>query len=509
MAWPAGPVCQRCYKHSRSHPGTCTNCGMTAVLVGPQPDNTGANTTQAVPAAGWEPHRCGPCSGRPDLSYTCSRCQQPGFFHTSGLCLHCQLADSARALLTDAAGQIPPQLVPFADALRDARSPGGPLQWLAPGRPAAELIAGITAAGEPVSHDLLDTFPQTLPLHRLRLRLRLRQTLVHTGVLEPRADYLERLVPWLEAQLADQPAARAHLVRTWVHWTLLRRARYRARSRPFTAHAGGWLRTRVLAAVNLLNWLDTQDTTLADLRQHQLDQWLTVTPTDATYAAREFLHWATSRRLTSDVAIPKRPQRSNLDPITDEQRWTQLRRCLHDGTLPTAVRAAGALVLLYGLPVSRISTLNDAHIGYRADGTTTLHVGDQPLSLPPAVAALIHAQRRHGAGTATLGHTTAGQPAWLFPGGLPGRPARDAIYRALRHHLPVHLRRARSAALATLAADLPPAILADLLDLNIRTAEAWATYAQHDWSAYLAARTGAQAAAGGQATRSPTAGARQ
>jgi cell wall-associated NlpC family hydrolase len=36
-----------------------------------------------------------------------------------------------------------------------------------------------------------------------------------------------------------------------------------------------------------------------------------------------------------------------------------------------------------------------------------------------------------------------------------------------------------------------PAILADLLDLKIRTAEAWAwaTYAQHDWSAYLAART--------------------
>jgi hypothetical protein len=43
----------------------------------------------------------------------------------------------------------------------------------------------------------------------------------------------------------------------------------------------------------------------------------------------------------------------------------------------------------------------------------------------------------------------------------------------------VHLRRARSAALAALAAAV--------LDLN--TANAWATYAHHDWSAYLAART--------------------
>ena len=216
MIWPAGPVCRRCYKHIRSYPGTCTGCGMTAVLVGPKPDHAGTDVREEVPEASWTAHRCGPCSGRPDLAYTCNRCRQPGYFHTSGVCLHCQLADRAAELLADATGQIPPALLPLADALRAAPSPTGPLQWLAEGRPAAELIDRITAAGEPVSHDLLDTFPQTLPLHRLR------QTLVHTGVLEPRADYLERLVPWLEAQLVDQPAARAHLLRTWVHWTLLR-----------------------------------------------------------------------------------------------------------------------------------------------------------------------------------------------------------------------------------------------------------------------------------------------
>jgi hypothetical protein len=44
-------------------------------------------------------------------------------------------------------------------------------------------------------------------------------------------------------------------------------------------------------------------------------------------------------------------------------------------------------------------------------------------------------------------------------------------------------------ALAALAADLPAAILADLLDININTALAWSTYAQTDWAAYLAART--------------------
>ena len=38
-----------------------------------------------------------------------------------------------------------------------------------------------------------------------------------------------------------------------------------------------------------------------------------------------------------------------------------------------------------------------------------------------------------------------------------------------------------------LAADLPAAILADLLGLHINTAVRWATYARRDWADYLAA----------------------
>jgi hypothetical protein len=92
-------------------------------------------------------------------------------------------------------------------------------------------------------------------------------------------------------------------------------------------------------------------------------------------------------------------------------------------------------------------------------------------------------------GAAHLMLPAGDQHRWLFPGGLPGRPARDGLYRALHAHLPVHLRRARSAALAALATDIPAAVLAHLLDLNINTAIAWANYPQHDWSTYLAART--------------------
>ncbi len=42
-----------------------------------------------------------------------------------------------------------------------------------------------------------------------------------------------------------------------------------------------------------------------------------------------------------------------------------------------------------------------------------------------------------------------------------------------------------------LAADLPAAILADLLGLHVNTAVRWVTYARRDWTGYLAARTAA------------------
>ena len=64
-----------------------------------------------------------------------------------------------------------------------------------------------------------------------------------------------------------------------------------------------------------------------------------------------------------------------------------------------------------------------------ADYTSWLQMTQHLLLLPDAVAALFHARREHGTGAAKL------------------------------------------------------------LDLNINTANAWASYTQHDWTTYLAART--------------------
>ncbi|WP_327008015.1 hypothetical protein OHA72_12505 [Dactylosporangium sp. NBC_01737] len=64
-----------------------------------------------------------------------------------------------------------------------------------------------------------------------------------------------------------------------------------------------------------------------------------------------------------------------------------------------------------------------------------------------------------------------------------------------RHGITV--RAARNGALAALAADLPAAVMADLLGMHVTTAVRWVIYARRDWADYLAARTADQASANG------------
>ena len=124
------------------------------------------------------------------------------------------------------------------------------------------------------------------------------------------------------------------------------------------------------------------------------------------------------------------------------------------------------MVLRHRLPVSRVTALRHDDIHADTKRRTWLQFGGHCLRLPPAVATLLLAQRNHAVDVSAIARTHPGDTAWLFPGGLPGRPARDALYDALRTHPRVHLRRAALAALA-----------ADLLDININTAITWSTYA--------------------------------
>ena len=233
--------------------------------------------------------------------------------------------------------------------------------------------------------------------------------LVHGGVLPPRPEYLARIHPWLEQLLADQPPHCANLVRAWAYWTLLRRARNRLPHRVFTAGAAHWMRSCILAALRFLTWIDTTGRTLETLTQHDIDLWLVAHRAEYAHVAKEFVRWARTRRLVGDVAIPQRPRSDNPDLIDEDERWNHLDRCLTDTTLPDDVRAAGALSLLYGLTVSRISRLRTSEL--HANGAATeLLLGRHRLRLAPALAQLLH-------------RCATADDEWLFRGGHPGSHA--------------------------------------------------------------------------------------
>jgi hypothetical protein len=74
---------------------------------------------------------------------------------------------------------------------------------------------------------------------------------------------------------------------------------------------------------------------------------------------------------------------------------------------------------------------------------------------------------------------------WLFPGRAAGRHIGAAALAARLGAHGIPARPARNAALLALAADLPVAVLSDLLGLSISTALSWTREASRDWIGFI------------------------
>jgi hypothetical protein len=460
--WPIGPVCGTCYLAILNSPSECGRCRASRPLIGLDTDGT---------------RICGPCAGF-DVDYTCTRCGRSGNPYATGLCAHCVLDDRLRILLAGPTGTISPQLQPVHQALAAAQHPRGVIGWLARS-PSVALLAQLAATGEPLSHERLDELPPG------RNEYYIRQLLVTTGALPERDDDLERLPAWLEQTLAGKPVEHARLIRPFAHWFLLRRARRRASARRQPALAGSYLRTQITIALTLLAWLDEHDQALADLDQPSLDTWLAGGNTNS-YNIRNFLIWATARSLAPELTVPLRPRQQPEQILDETERWNLLRRCLNDNTITLDTRAAAALVLLFGLPISRIRHLTTDQLDVGEAGCF-LRTGRHPLLLPPKLATLL-TQLADTPSTAARLSKRDNASRWLFPGLTPGRPTSQVAFTHKLRDVGINARTARNAALVSLAGDLPIPILADVLGLHTATAERWVHLATSDWTAYIAER---------------------
>ena len=412
-----------------------------------------------------------PCAGHPP-EFACAACSGTDTTPRRRPCDRCAMNQQLHATLADPVLGIPAQLQPVLVHFGSAGSPRSVAGWLT-GMPGGTLLAELAQAAhhEQLTHALLDEQPQTPALHHVR------DMLVQAGVLPARDEYLERIEPWLGEVLAGRPAQHAALVRPYATWHVLRRARRRSRGTS-TMSAAGWARGRILAALAFLAWLDDRGTTLGTATQADVDDWLHGA-TRYRYLLRDFLAWATARRLAGNVTVPAPPPSELTGLISEDSRRELLSRCLRDPGIPLDVRTAGALLLLYSQFVSRLTKLTAADIEQHGPDTC-LRLDTVPVLLPPRLAALVRAQLE-----AAPDHPG---PRPLFPGRSPARPvAPQTLTRRLRQH-GIEPRQARNAALAAWASDLPPAVLASLLGVHIQTAVNWASRIRRDWTTYLAER---------------------
>jgi hypothetical protein len=113
----------------------------------------------------------------------------------------------------------------------------------------------------------------------------------------------------------------------------------------------------------------------------------------------------------------------------------------------------------------------------------TVRLGREPVELPAPLDQLVLTLAREPRGHATTAATTT---RWLLPGMRLDAPLSHEHYRRRLTKVGVTALAARTGALASLAGQLPPAILADLLGISESSAAHWSALAFGEWTSYAA-----------------------
>ena len=393
-------------------------------------------------------------------------------------CTRCILTQRLTDLLTGPDGTVRSPLQPLIQSLTGVDNPATILIWLHHST-SARLLVQLAATDQPINHAVLDNLPPSKALYYVR------DVLVTTGILPARDEHLERVTGFTDHLLVGVPAGHAAIIKPYTHWYLIRRARNRSRRRPTTKNSAAGLRASVRAALLLLIWLDNHQLTLATLTQPSLEDWLAANPTRQRYL-QPFIAWTSRRRLTRGLVVPTAPRPEPHLFLTEHDRTDQLRRCLHDEDMPLEGRVAGTLLLLFGIPVSRLTQLTVDDVNNSATGTL-LRIGTHRLQLPPHVADLLTLLVEHPRPTrSTLSKLAPNR--WLFPGTSPTRPASQSQLIGTLRRNGINASAGRNTARAALASQLPSSVLADLTGIHIHTAVAWNRLAGSDWTQYVALR---------------------
>lgn len=237
--------------------------------------------------------------------------------------------------------------------------------------------------------------------------------------------------------------------------------------------------SQLRAAIDLMAWARPRGG-LARLSRPDVDEWLTGPGT--RHAVREFLLWAIRQHLLDlpASAIPLRTPQAPSDVEDYQLRADLAHKLLHEEGVPTDVRVAGLLVVLYGQHLSRIAGIERENVDLESV-PPRIKLGKNWLELPDPMG-------RHVADLLAQGPRRRGQfvedTRWLFLGAGAGvHLSSDRLGVRLAEY-GIHARSMRNTVLFQLGATIQPRTLARLLDLHTVTAVRWANKSGGIYSNY-------------------------
>ncbi len=465
----AGTVlCRRC---AVAPARICDVCGLTRLRVEPDPG-------------------CPRCASHTTRS--CPVCGDTWFAYGGLTCYRCRLQQRLAHLAEGADPGRVEQLQPFLGGLERADDPRRGLDWLYRSRTAQQLLDDLLHGRQPVQHGTLDAANAGRRKRSTSVE-HLRTLLVASTVLPERDEPLHRLEQDIDQLLADSDPADRTALQQWVLWHVLPRARRRVETGQPSDSVLARARSSIITMCCFASWLRQQNNSLADFAQAALDEYA-ANHLDSVAELGSYVRWAARRgHVPRGLRPPEHQPRTVRLHSSQDELYAAARRCLTDQTISPGHRLAAGLVVLYGQPLTRICRLRTTDLHLSPDGTTaTLRLGKTPVALlPPLADAARHLvqQPTHGAVRTGVGTGFAAEPEWLFPG-LPLTRHLGPAALADRIHplLPGNLRGHRNTALLTLARDVPPVVLADLLGLHPGTVERWRALAGGTMAFYTAAR---------------------
>lgn len=445
-------VCARCYYGMRN-PHPCPECGQRRML-------TNLLHEQLV---------CAECAGAP-VTMACPGCGSVQESRKHHLCAQCRRPIVVRRLLSDETGEIRDEMQALADYLTSHHPRAESLSRWADNSSAAATLRDLAGGTLPLEPTAIIERAGSVQSASFLLSL-----LVQSGTLPDLNVQHARFEHWLRVWLAslESPEDRL-LLRQYSAWGL--------NSTTHTAPRGATKaryqkqRAALRYCAKLLRHIRTQGHSLTTYPQRELDAFLTGSPSQQD-ALAPFARWLRQNRM-SRLRVEHRKNQLAGSGFDSDHRWKMARLFLKDTHISPVDRVAALLVLLYGMHLTRIVTIERAQVDVLQD-RVTLTLGKEAIELPRAL------------GEALMDLLNLSQPRserWLFAGRNPGAPlTAGALGKRLNRH-GMQTGSARVTALLELAQQMHPRVLSDLLGISTTSATAWWRLAGGDWASYPAIR---------------------